>query len=88
MIEIRKHSAGTVHSQPADWNLLPDDQKIEMMRQEQLNEIMAGSEMAQTEKIGATVDIPPHNQSFLMQDRPPSNTASLSLGGAGLNMTR
>jgi len=44
---------------------------------------MAGSELAATEKLG---EHHAHDQSFLLQDRPNSNTHSLNLGG--LNMTR
>lgn len=41
----------TVHSQQLDWNNLAEEQKIERIRQEQLNEIMAGSDMAATENF-------------------------------------
>ena len=41
---------------------------------------MAGSELAATENFA-------HDRSYLMQDRPDSNTHSINLGG-NLNMTR
>ncbi len=51
LIDDRKQSM-TVQSQPAEWGHLQDDQKLDRIRQEHLNEIMAGSDAAMTEHIG------------------------------------
>lgn len=48
LVDDRKHSL-TVQSQPHDWRTMHEEQKLEQVRQDQLNQIMAGSECAATE---------------------------------------
>ena len=81
MIEDRKHSA-TYSAQPFDWDNLAEEQKLERIRQENLNEIMAGSELAATDKMGEPI----YDRSFMLQDRPTTHVRGLNLGG--LDMTR
>jgi len=66
-----------MQSHPGNWKDLGQEEKLERIRQEQLNEIMAGSDLAVTEVARGEVLYDP---SYFMQERPSSGVNFNSLG--------